>query len=155
MKYGYFYETDMGKIGIAEEDGAITNVFFGNTVKPGDFKEKQTPVLQQAHAQLQEYFAGQRKEFSLPLSPKGTAFERQVWKELLKIPFGQTRTYGQLAQNLGNPKACRAVGRANGLNPISIFIPCHRVIGANGKLTGYAGGLEMKEKLLKLEGALK
>lgn len=108
-------------------------------------------LLEDAAAQLQEYFAGQRREFDLPLSPAGTPFQKSVWSALLTIPHGQTASYGQIAAKLGNPKSSRAVGMANNRNPLPIFIPCHRVIGANGQLTGYAGGLAVKEYLLKLE----
>lgn len=109
------------------------------------------PDLVECENQLKEYFAGKRKEFSLRLDPIGTDFQKSVWKQLSKIPFGETRSYGELAKKLGNPKAGRAVGAANGKNPLSIVVPCHRVIGSNGKLTGFAGGLDNKEKLLKLE----
>lgn len=102
--------------------------------------------------QLEEYFAGERQEFDLELAPEGTPFERSVWEELKKIPFGETRSYGEIARAIGHPGAARAVGRANGANPIPIVVPCHRVIGANGSLTGFGGGLEAKERLLELEG---
>lgn len=101
--------------------------------------------------QLEAYFAGDLDNFRLPLAPQGTPFQQRVWKELIKIPYGQTISYGELARRIGNPKASRAVGLANGSNPIPIIIPCHRVIGADGRLTGYGGGLEIKEKLLALE----
>lgn len=154
MKKVWIYEMAVGSIGIAEEDGQITHVFFGSSVQPKEYQREETPVIRVCAKQLQEYFAGRRKDFDLPLSPEGTAFEKEVWQALRTIPYGELRTYGQMAAQLGRPTASRAVGRANGLNPIGILIPCHRVIGANGKLTGYAGGLEMKERLLALEGAL-
>ena len=110
------------------------------------------PVLVQTEKELNEYFTGMRSGFTVPLDMRGTPFQRQVWEALLDIPFGQTRTYGQLAKQLGNPKATRAVGAANGRNPIAILVPCHRVIGHSGKLTGFAGGLDAKAYLLKLEG---
>ena len=109
-------------------------------------------VLNHAVDQLREYFAGHRRVFDLPLEPRGTAFQKAVWEALRTIPFGETRSYGQLAQQLGSPTASRAVGAANGRNPLSIIIPCHRVIGANGTLTGFAGGLDAKRLLLQLEG---
>lgn len=112
---------------------------------------RETPVLAMTKEQLSEYFAGKRKEFSVPLCPEGTDFQKKVWAELCRIPYGETRTYGQVAAAAGNAKAGRAVGMANHNNPIMILIPCHRVIGSNGKLTGYAGGLWKKEWLLKLE----
>jgi methylated-DNA-[protein]-cysteine S-methyltransferase len=110
------------------------------------------PILGETERQLKEYFQGQRKSFSLKLDLIGTRFQNEVWQALLKIPFGETRSYGQLARLLGNPRAMRAVGAANGKNPISIIVPCHRVIGASGKLIGFAGGLKIKALLLQLEG---
>jgi methylated-DNA-[protein]-cysteine S-methyltransferase len=107
--------------------------------------------LQEAIRQLRAYFAGKLEKFDIPLVPEGTAFQLQVWKRLCEIPYGETISYGELARRVGNPKASRAVGLANGSNPIAIVIPCHRVIGSNGKLTGYGGGLPLKEKLLALE----
>lgn len=109
------------------------------------------PLLLRAREQLEEYFAGSRRSFDLPLSPKGTEFQLSVWRALLDIPYGETRTYGQIAHAIGSPKAARAVGMANNKNPIAIIIPCHRVIGADGRLVGYAGGLGKKELLLALE----
>ena len=111
-----------------------------------------SPLLDAAEAQLREYFAGTRRTFDLPLAPRGTAFQQRVWAALRAIPYGETCTYGELAAAIGSPSASRAVGMANHHNPIPIVIPCHRVIGANGTLTGYAGGLEIKRKLLALEG---
>jgi methylated-DNA-[protein]-cysteine S-methyltransferase len=107
--------------------------------------------LQDAIRQLRDYFAGKLEKFDIPLAPEGTPFQLQVWKRLCEIPYGETISYGELARRVGNPKASRAVGLANGSNPIAIVIPCHRVIGSNGKLTGYGGGLPLKEKLLALE----
>ena len=109
------------------------------------------PVLLETERQLQEYFAGRRREFVLPLDFRGTEFQRRVWRALLTIPYGQTRSYAQIAQQIGCPAAVRAVGAANGRNPLSIIAPCHRVVGSNGKLTGFAGGLEAKARLLSLE----
>lgn len=109
--------------------------------------------LPEVRRQLSEYFAGRRREFDLPLAPRGTDFQQRVWRELLAIPFGEIRTYADIARALGQPTATRAVGNANGKNPIGIVIPCHRVIGSNGTLTGYAGGLPVKQYLLELEGA--
>ncbi|TAL65888.1 MAG: methylated-DNA--[protein]-cysteine S-methyltransferase [Legionella sp.] len=115
-------------------------------------QEKQNhPVLLEVAQQLKEYFAGQRQHFSLPLDFHGTEFQKKVWQALLTIPYGETRSYGQIAQQIGNPKSMRAVGAANGKNPISIITPCHRVIGANGQLVGFAGGLKIKSYLLELE----
>ena len=109
------------------------------------------PVLRQAVEELREYFAGERREFTLPLAPAGTPFQQQVWAALREIPYGATCSYGRIAGRIGRPKACRAVGMANNRNPIAIVVPCHRVVGASGALVGYAAGLEVKEKLLALE----
>ena len=117
-------------------------------------QDAQHPVLQQAAQELGQYFAGQRKVFSLPLAPQGTAFQQTAWQALLQIPFGKTISYGQQAKNMGKPQAVRAVGGANGKNPIAIIIPCHRVLGANGALTGYSGGMDHKMFLLRHEGVL-
>lgn len=111
------------------------------------------PLLEQAAAELAAYFAGQLRTFTVPLAPAGTEFQQRVWAALREIPFGKTATYGEIAARVGNPRACRAVGQANNRNPIPILIPCHRVIGAGGQLTGYAGGLDVKQKLLALERA--
>ncbi|WP_319424458.1 methylated-DNA--[protein]-cysteine S-methyltransferase [Burkholderia plantarii] len=111
------------------------------------------PVLLEAARQLSEYFSGQRGRFDVPIRFRGTAFQQKVWRALLEIPFGETRTYGEIASRIGSPRAVRAVGAANGRNPISIIAPCHRVIGASGDLTGFAGGIDAKKTLLALEGA--
>ena len=130
-------------------DAAIS----ANRVRLGELHEaNNSPVLLEAQRQLQEYFAGTRNQFTLELDFTGTDFQKQVWQALLTIPFGETRSYSQIAQQIGNPKAVRAVGAANGRNPISIIAPCHRVIGASGELTGFAGGLQAKQYLLALEG---
>ena len=111
------------------------------------------PPLPEVRRQLAEYFAGKRRDFALPLDPRGTAFERGVWQALVAIPYGETRSYAEVAMAIGRPTACRAVGRANGSNPIAVVIPCHRVIGSDGSLTGYGGGLHRKQWLLAHEGA--
>lgn len=147
----FFYKTPIGRIGIAENGDAITHLFWGNTVVPKEFEEKETPLLKSAFLQLHAYFNGTRKAFDLPLAPQGTAFQLSVWDALLTIPYGETRSYQQIARQIQKPKACRAVGMANHANPISIFIPCHRVIGADGSLTGYGGGLDVKKRLLDWE----
>lgn len=150
MKY-YIYESAVGMLTIAEKDGKLTHVCFGEW----EWGEKEeTPFIAEVWRQLQEYFAGQRKCFDLALDPAGTKFQKKVWEALLTIPYGEVRTYGQIAAQIGNPKAGRAVGMANHNNPIGIIVPCHRVIGANGKLTGYAGGMDKKEWLLQLEAGL-
>jgi methylated-DNA-[protein]-cysteine S-methyltransferase len=152
MTKAFFFDTSMGRFGVAERDGMLAYIFFGNTVKPSEYTLDKTPLLDRAIAQIEEHIAGARKAFDLPLQPIGTAFERTVWQALLLIPYGETRTYGQIAAQIGRPKASRAVGRAVGRNPLSIVIPCHRVIGQNGALTGYAGGIDMKRALLRIEG---
>jgi len=114
-------------------------------------EDKTHPVLLETEKQLKEYFAGKRTSFSVKLDPVGTEFQNKVWRALSEIPFGETRSYGEIAKRIGNASAMRAVGAANGKNPISIIVPCHRVIGASGKLTGFAGGLEIKARLLALE----
>ncbi|HEV8237096.1 MAG TPA: methylated-DNA--[protein]-cysteine S-methyltransferase, partial [Gemmatimonadaceae bacterium] len=117
-------------------------------------EESPHPVLVEAERQLEEYFAGRRKQFALTLDVSGTTFQRKVWNALLTIPFGETRSYAQIAKQIGNPAAVRAVGAANGRNPLSIVAPCHRVVGSTGALTGFAGGLDVKARLLAFEGAL-
>lgn len=138
--------TDRGLAAILWEDDAPSRV----RVKP-EGVDNNHPVLREAEQQLSDYFAMKRTSFSVPLDFLGTAFQKKVWAALLTIPFGETRSYGQIARQIGHPKAVRAVGAANGRNPISIIAPCHRVIGVNGKLTGFAGGLEVKALLLRLE----
>ncbi len=149
--YIYFYETNIGRIGIVEKEGNITNLCFASDEIPKDAQVLETPLLKEASNQLTAYLSGILKEFKLPLSPQGTDFQKGVWTQLCKIEHGKTASYKQIAIQHGNPKASRAVGLANNRNPIPIFIPCHRVIGANGKLVGYRGGLDLKEKLLRLE----
>ena len=147
----------VGSLKLIGSDAGLAAILWEND-KPGrvplkaEMEDSSHPVLVEAERQLQEYFAGQRQSFTVPLDMQGTAFQKSVWQALLTIPFGQTRTYSEIANQIGAPKAVRAVGAANGKNPISIMAPCHRVIGASGKLTGFAGGLEAKAYLLKLEG---
>ena len=147
----FVYDTAIGKTGIAEKGGFITGLFFSNASIPEEYIKEETPLLKKAFGQLNEYLEGKRTAFDLPLKPEGTEFEQKCWDNLLTIPYGETRTYGEQAKRIGNPKASRAVGRANSVNPIAVFIPCHRVIGANGSLTGFAGGLDLKRQLLILE----
>ncbi len=149
MKSYSTYLSPVGRLIVAADGGGITDLRFGQV--PAGAVERTTPLLETAIRQLDEYFAGRRREFDLPLNPSGTEFQRRVWGELLKIPYGQTRTYGQIAAAAGNPRASRAVGMANNRNPIAVIVPCHRVVGADGTLTGYAGGLGNKETLLRLE----
>jgi methylated-DNA-[protein]-cysteine S-methyltransferase len=150
MKSVFFYTYSVTSLGIAEENGVICRIFFGKK-KPAGFELAETPLIKKAASQLAEYFDGKRKTFNLPLAPEGTEFQQKVWQALQAIPFGETRSYGEIAAQIGRPKASRAVGMANNRNPIVIIIPCHRVIGSDGSLTGYGGGLKVKEFLLKLE----
>jgi methylated-DNA-[protein]-cysteine S-methyltransferase len=157
----FFYKHPLLPCGlvITEEDKAICGVSFckTNCKTKKDFTENtavnETPLIKKTVQQLNEYFNKKRKIFDLPLSPNGTEFQQKVWNCLQKIPYGETCSYGELAKMIGNPKASRAVGMANNKNPIVIIIPCHRVIGADGSLTGYAGGLDIKKILLGLETA--
>jgi methylated-DNA-[protein]-cysteine S-methyltransferase len=151
MIYQYSYETKLGSVTIVEEDGALLAI---TTHRTYEGIKQETPLINEAYRQLSEYLLGERKRFDLPLNPQGTVFQQQVWKALCDIPYGETRSYKQIAEAIGNPKAVRAVGMANNRNPLLIVVPCHRVIGANGKLVGYAAGIEKKEFLLKLEKSL-
>ncbi len=141
-------ESPVGPLTLTEEDGAITELLFGARRPEGG----RTAPLSEAARQLDEYFRGLRRSFDLPVNPSGTEFQKRVWRALRDIPYGETRSYGEIARAADSPKAFRAVGMANHSNPVSIIIPCHRVIGADGSLTGYGGGLETKRFLLRLEG---
>lgn len=144
----------LGPLLLAADDSGLRHIIFASEVQPPRsdpaWREDAAPLTETIR-QLQAYFAGDLENFNLPLAPEGTPFQMEVWQRLRDIPYGQTISYGELARRIGNPKASRAVGLANGSNPIPIVIPCHRVIGSNGKLTGYGGGLPIKEKLLALE----
>ena len=148
MIYRYSYETVLGSVTLVEEDGALLAI---STHHVYDGICQETTLIKEAHQQLSEYLKGERKSFDLPLRMKGTDFQQRVWNALLKIPYGETRSYKQIAEAIGNPKAVRAVGMANNRNPLLIVVPCHRVIGADGKLVGYGAGIEKKEFLLRLE----
>ena len=150
MKSFQVFESPIGPLTLARQDDALTHLLFGRVELPG-CEEKDAEPLRQAVSQLREYFAGTRRVFDVPLAPQGTAFQLRVWEALLEIPYGETRTYRDIAERVGCPKGYRAVGMANHHNPISILVPCHRVVGADGSLTGYGGGLHIKEKLLALE----
>lgn len=152
MYNAFYYDSKIGKLGIVENGNAITHVYFGEII-PINVNLIETELLKKANEELQEYFSGKRKSFDLPLEPQGTEFQQKVWKVLQEIPYGKTYSYKDVAVKIGNEKACRAVGMANNKNPIALLIPCHRVIGTNGKLVGYAGGLDIKEKLLNMEKA--
>lgn len=147
MKKIYYYDTYAGKIGIAEEDGAITDIVF----KTIDCPVEETELIRETKRQLDEYFAGKRKNFDVPTRLNGTEFQKRVWLALRDIPYGKTASYKDIAAAVGCPKGYRAVGMANNRNPISIIYPCHRVVGSDGSLTGYGGGLDVKAKLLELE----
>lgn len=139
--------TPIGRLTLVANDHALVGVYMENYEVP-QATAKTTPLLERAAKQLGEYFAGEREAFDLPLEPQGTAFQRAVWEALTRIPFGQTVSYAHIAKKIGRPNAVRAVGAANGSNPIALIIPCHRVIGSNGALTGYGGGLPRKRWLL-------
>lgn len=146
-------ETPIGRLTLAASGEALVAIDFPGGARTGP-DGAGLPVLERARQQLLEYFAGSRTSFDLPCAPAGTAFQRAVWRELAAIPFGETRSYGELAARLGRPAAARAVGAANGRNPLPVVIPCHRVIGADGSLTGYGGGEERKRWLLRHERAV-
>lgn len=150
MKYTYTYKTIIGNIKITEEDKYIIAVNFNTE---SNIEDKETEVIKETYKQINEYLEGKRRTFDIPIKMQGTEFQKKVWKELIKIPYGETRSYKQIAEGIGNPKASRAVGMANHNNPIAIIVPCHRVIGTNKKLVGYAAGLDIKQKLLGIEGA--
>lgn len=160
---GFYYETKLGKLFIAEDGQGIAEVSIVKDAMSPDDKNatgrneltsceiEETPLIRQAIKELIEYFDGKRKEFGISLNPKGTDFQKKVWEALRAIPYGETRSYKQIAEAVGNKNSSRAVGMANHNNPIMCIIPCHRVIGANGSLVGYAGGIDMKATLLSLE----
>lgn len=149
MKFFLEMGSPVGPLTLCEEDGFLCEIRFAAL----EGKSTETPLLTKAREQLERYFRGELRVFELPLKPRGTPFRLQCWEALLQIPYGETRTYAQQAALIGKPKACRAVGGANHWNPIPIVIPCHRVVGADGSLTGYGGGTDIKEALLKLEEA--
>jgi methylated-DNA-[protein]-cysteine S-methyltransferase len=145
----YTRQTEIGCIGLAERDGVVIELAFRAT--PMAERLPEPDVIQRAFAQIGEYLAGKRKSFELPLHVEGTPFMRRVWDELCRIPYGETRSYKNIAAAIGRPGAMRAVGMANNRNPIALIIPCHRVIGADGRLVGFGGGLDVKRRLLELE----
>jgi len=147
-------DSPIGNLLLAADETSVREILFVNgreKARPDPSWQKNAEPLAETIRQLRAYFAGELTDFDLPLAPRGTQFQRTVWNQLCTIGYGETISYGDLARRIGNPKASRAVGLANGSNPIPIVIPCHRVIGSNGKLTGYGGGLPIKEKLLALE----
>ena len=151
--------TPQGTLLATARDGALTGLYFENQkyfpeIDPAWHEDPQAAPLAECARQVREYFEGSRTTFDLPLAPEGTDFQRRVWQEIARIRFGETITYAQLASRAGAPGSARAAGAATGRNPISIVVPCHRVVGTDGSLTGYAGGLDRKTRLLELEGAL-
>ncbi|WP_080797717.1 methylated-DNA--[protein]-cysteine S-methyltransferase [Arabiibacter massiliensis] len=145
----FVYQTPLGRLTIASDGAAITAIAFGEEELPGE--RHATELTNRAANQLQEYLAGKRRAFDLPLAPAGTEFQKKVWAALADIPYGETRSYSDIAAAIGSPRACRAVGGANNRNPLPIVVPCHRVVGANGSLVGYASGTKIKAFLLDLE----
>lgn len=151
MEYTIYRNSPVGLLRLESDGEALCGLHFQTDGQVGE--DRSCPVLEEAARQLEAYFSGERHRFDLPLKLAGTPFQQKVWAALRQIPYGETRTYGQLAAMAGNPKACRAVGMANNRNPVCIIVPCHRVIGAEGSLVGYAGGLEIKRALLAVESA--
>lgn len=146
------FSSGIGEFTLSEEEGALILCHLGAEAPQKLMGEmRDTPLLLRAERELKEYLRGERQAFSLPLRPGGTPFQLSVWQALCEIPYGETRSYGEIAARIGNPRACRAVGMANHRNPLLIFIPCHRVIGASGQLTGFGAGISVKGKLLMLE----
>lgn len=149
-----FMRTPVGRLKLVASERGLVAILWDKKTRmalPAIERRDQHPVLVKVERQLSDYFAGRRKRFSLKLDLRGTPFQQKVWRALLQIPFGSTRTYGEIAREIGHPKASRAVGAANGKNPISIIAPCHRLIGSTGKLHGFGGGLKAKADLLKME----
>jgi methylated-DNA-[protein]-cysteine S-methyltransferase len=144
----YYYDTKIGMIGIVEENNLIVEILFG---KKEDIIIEETSLIKETYHQIKEYLDGKRRMFDVPIKYDGTTFQKNVWGALYNIPYGQTVSYGDIARKINNPAAVRAVGMTCHNNPIPIIIPCHRVIGKNGKLTGFGGGLEIKEELLRIE----
>jgi len=155
IKEYFFMESPLGTLTLVNTDGVLSGIYMPEHKrgpKPESLGKRARSGFEQTVSELQEYFGKSRTQFTLPLAPQGTDFQRRVWEALRNIPYGETRSYAQLADAIGNRAAIRAVGLANGRNPISIVVPCHRVIGSDGSLTGYAGGLDRKKLLLELEG---
>lgn len=153
------FETPLGPMLALAEDAALINVDFTNAkyaraIEPGWREDPHSPLLRECARQASEYFAGRRRSFDLALAPRGTDFQRRVWNEIARIPYGETVTYAELAKRSGAPGSARSAGAATGRNPLAIVVPCHRVVGSGGALTGYAGGIDRKARLLALEGAI-
>lgn len=154
--YYFTKDTSIGKITVEEINGYISGIYFGDFSEISDeiYMKKNTETIENVFLQLEEYFEGKRQEFDIKILMRGTEFQKKVWNALMEIPYGKAVSYKYIAEKIGNPNASRAVGNANNKNRIMILIPCHRVIGKDGKLVGYAGGLDKKKKLLKIEGIL-
>lgn len=150
--YRYYYLSPVGTLCVEADADAVTGLHIEKVPANGENRENE--LIRDTIRQLKEYFSGKRRQFTVPLRTEGTVFQQTVWEALRRIPYGETRTYGEIATAVGRPAACRAVGGANHKNPIMILIPCHRVIGADGSLKGFGGGLDVKEKLLMLEGSI-
>ncbi|MFD2488338.1 methylated-DNA--[protein]-cysteine S-methyltransferase [Amycolatopsis jiangsuensis] len=149
-------ESPVGPLTVVARDGALAGLYLErhrHQPDPATFGDRDDRPFTEVKRQLGEYFAGERTEFDLPLALRGTPFQQTVWQQLTRIPYGETITYRELAEHIGRPGAFRAVGLANGRNPVSIVVPCHRVVGSNGDLTGYGGGVDRKRRLLELEAA--
>lgn len=160
MRYTTTIESPLGPLTLVSDGAALTALEFDDRAAGAKgegprVRDDDAPPFPQARRELGEYFAGSRTVFDVPIAPSGTAFQRRVWEALLRIPCGSTASYGEIARAVGSPDAVRAVGAANGRNPIAIVVPCHRVIGKDGSLTGFGGGIETKRALLELEGALR
>ncbi|MEG2012129.1 MAG: methylated-DNA--[protein]-cysteine S-methyltransferase [Anaerovoracaceae bacterium] len=153
MKTIFKYDINLGLLSIVEEDNKIVRVTLSD-INDVTIRNEETALIRQTYSEIMEYLQGKRKTFDIPLQLHGTEFQLKVWEELKNIPYGETISYKELARRVGSPKGCRAVGQANNKNPIPIIIPCHRVIGENGKLVGYNGGVEIKQFLLELEHSM-
>lgn len=151
MDFYYYYETALGRIGIGQTQEKLTNISFTFPICYKDATEKETPLLQEAFVQIKEYLEGTRMVFDLPIQINGTEFQKNVWKIVAEIPYGTTLSYGEIAKKINIPKGARAVGMAVNKNPLLLLIPCHRVLGKNGDLIGYAGGIDRKKQLLNIE----
>ncbi|MDE6607001.1 MAG: methylated-DNA--[protein]-cysteine S-methyltransferase [Lachnospiraceae bacterium] len=149
MKHKGYYKSPLGMICIEEKEGSIAGLYFVKSIDEKETTENET--IEEAKRQLEEYFSGRRREFTLPVRLEGTDFQVKVWRALQTIPYGETRSYGDIAKQIGNPKAARAIGNANNKNHILLLVPCHRVIGADGSLVGFGSGLDVKKYLLELE----
>lgn len=152
MRYFYKYSSPIGYLDIVEKDGYITNINISNKVNNSTYILRKTPLISSTIRQLDEYFKGKRKVFDIPINPYGTQFQVAVWEDLLKIPYGEKKSYQDVAKDIGSPKSSRAIGGSVGKNPILIVIPCHRILGKDNSLTGFSAGIEVKKYLLNLEG---